>query len=595
MKSQMGKAHEGASAAPAKRRYHWFAALLDVGYRQQAGRSQRLSAAAVVVLLLIVSAATVYVTGGTRFAYPHMAYIPIVVAAFLFGLPGGIVAGAMAGLALGPFMPLDVAAGTAQPTASWLTRLGFFTLIGGVSGMACSALARQLQTIRENGYLESVTRLPNRNACIEFIEALMESRQPPDLPATVVSIRLGGFAKNVSIFGNAFADTLQVHAAGRLLETVPVEAKLFCLGNGVFALVFRGSLDNAKRYAAELTAALTGRFEVDGLPILSSGHAGLAQDVDGPNPEALLRASTSASQEAETAGSVLSIYDRCRDHVQRAQLSLLPDLKRAISTGEGLALHYQPIVDLRSGRCRGAEALIRWQHASRGAISPAEFVPAAEQTNLIRELSDLVLRLAMQDLARWQAAGVDIRVSVNFSIRDLEDETLTDRVRHLLDIHRVEPSSLEIEVTESGLMTAQGLVVRNLAVLRNLGVSVALDDFGTGQSSLAQLRVLPADVVKLDRAFLCDLKSSVDTQAVVTAAIQMAHHRNQKVVAEGIEDRATLQQLRRLSCDFGQGFFIGRPQSRSHFEAWLQRHQGLAAAESPADLAQAGIDAGPNR
>ena len=191
----------------------------------------------------------------------------------------------------------------------------------------------------------------------------------------------------------------------------------------------------------------------------------------------------------------------------------------ALTSGNQITLHYQPVLDLSSGQCRRAEALVRWQHSTLGAIAPGDFIPAAERTALMRPLTDLVLDLAVAQLKRWQQEGINLQLSVNISVRDLEDARFVESVRSLLSLHEVPASALELEVTEGALMTCPQTIVTHLEELRRLGISIALDDFGTGQSSLSYLAKLPADTLKLDRTFANDMKRSSRTAVAVRAVI----------------------------------------------------------------------------
>lgn len=224
---------------------------------------------------------------------------------------------------------------------------------------------------------------------------------------------------------------------------------------------------------------------------------------------------------------------------------------------------------MSTGACTGVEALIRWRHPERGLVPPSEFIPLAEQTALIGPLTDLVLRMALLQASAWKEQGRPLSIAVNVSIRNLEDGSFPLKIASLLATYGVHPSALEIEVTETGLMSAQNKVINALQSLRQLGVKVALDDFGVGQSSLAYLRNLPADVLKLDRSFIHDVSRDTKDQTIVQAIIGAAHKLEFEVVAEGIEDEPTYERLRSFACDFGQGYFIARPLSSTDFDGWL--------------------------
>lgn len=536
--------------------------------------SSRLAGVSIVLGLLVVTALLVYASGGTRFAYAHATYVPIVAGAYFFRFPGGVIAGILAGLALGPFMPLDVEAGTSQSAANWLTRGGFFVLIGGLSGLASGAILRQLEIVRRDSYFDQLTGLPNRNLCRETLDRLILAAPTSSTPILVISAGLGRFEAMTSSFGHGHSDALQKAAADRLLFLLPEGMELFHISSGIFALLLRATPEEATRFGEELVKRLDEPFIIEGVPILPGGHAGLAQHgLHGTDALTLLRTSVSAFRDAEAVNAVISSYDEKKDMIHRRRLRLLPELQAAIRGSAELTLHYQPKIDLETGLCIGAEALVRWHHPERGLVPPSEFIPLAEQTTLIKPLTEEVMKMACAQLVRWKREGLDLALAVNVSIRNLEDETFPGSVADLLRQYEIDPSRLEIEVTESGLIGAPEAVVESLSTLRELGVLVALDDFGTGQSSLSYLRDLPADVLKLDRSFVRDLATNTKSAFIVEATIGAAHRLGFKVVAEGIEDQAGYDQLRSLLCDYGQGFFMARPMPESDFKVWIHDHQ----------------------
>lgn len=532
----------------------------------------KFASAVAVAALIFTAAAIVFFSGGTRYSYVHITYLPIIVSALFFGLKGGIIAGIVAGIVMGPLMPLDVQAWTFQETGNWILRTGFFVLIGSFSGFSVDILRRQLQTIHRNVYFDHLTGLPNRALCLENLKDLMRMGGSETISALAVG--LGSIEEVISALSHGYADKLHSAAAKRLRRQVPEGVELFSFGNGLFVALFSSPPEEVEKIAPSLAQALNERFEIEGVPVLSSGHAGLSTcPTVGGDAHSLLRGCVSAFQEAASTKQDLSTYDYGLHSSRRLALSLMPDLQQAISTGEGLELHYQPLLDLKTGRCRAAEALVRWMHPKHGLVPPSDFIAAAEQTTLIRPLTKHVLRLALAQLRDWQAEGLDLRLSVNISIRDLEDEEFPGAVAQLLVEYGVPSCRLDLEITETALMRSADAVLHTLGELRASGISISLDDFGVGQSSLSYLSVLPADILKLDRAFARDLDTSPRAEVVVRAAIEAAHALDQEVVAEGIESLGVLDALRRNSCDFAQGYLLCRPLPQEQFGIWLRENE----------------------
>jgi EAL domain-containing protein (putative c-di-GMP-specific phosphodiesterase class I) len=272
----------------------------------------------------------------------------------------------------------------------------------------------------------------------------------------------------------------------------------------------------------------------------------------------LLRRADVAMYAAKSDHLEVVCYDPSLDAHTPEQLALYGDLRRAIRDGE-LVVHYQPKVGMQGGRVLGVEALVRWQHPQRGLVPPALFIPVAEQTGLIRTLTDVVLGQALSDCRRWRAEGVELPVAVNLSARSLLDTGLPDRVAALLDEHAVPAALLELEITESAAMQDPGRALGVLHQLRGLGLHLSVDDYGTGHASLAYLTRLPVDTLKIDRSFVQTMELDPGDQTIVRSTIDLAHNLGLRVVAEGVETRAAWDELTRLGCDDAQGYWLARP------------------------------------
>jgi EAL domain-containing protein (putative c-di-GMP-specific phosphodiesterase class I) len=264
------------------------------------------------------------------------------------------------------------------------------------------------------------------------------------------------------------------------------------------------------------------------------------------------------------------VYRPHHDQHSVQRLALAGELRRAIDNGE-LVLHYQPKIDVATGRIVGAEALCRWQHPSLGLIMPEDFVPMAEHTGLITPLTRRVLDLAVAQLARWRDAGTHLSVAVNLSARTfLDSQLLEEELPRMLEAHDVDPRLLELEITESMIVGDPQRARGVLEGLNDLGVRLAIDDFGTGYSSLAYLRELPVDEIKIDRSFVFEMTSNQSGETIVRSIIDLAHNLDMRAVAEGVEDEHRLTRLTGLGCDVAQGYHISRPLPIARFEQWLE-------------------------
>ncbi len=233
-------------------------------------------------------------------------------------------------------------------------------------------------------------------------------------------------------------------------------------------------------------------------------------------------------------------------------------------------MHYQPKLDLATSTVIGVEALVRWNHPVRGWVEPDEFIPVAEETGLIKAVTDRIVALAVRDARRWLDAGFDFTVSVNLSTLDLVDELLADRIEHRLREHDLEPSRVTLEITESSLMLDTPRTMLTVERLAELGVMLSLDDFGTGYSSLSYLRRLPVTELKIDRSFISNLLLDPQDEAIVSSTILLGHNLGLQIVAEGVESAEISTHLREIGCDIAQGFGISRPLPDKTLLTWLQ-------------------------
>lgn len=543
--------------------------------------------AAVTAFLLGAATLVVYFTGGTSFVYVHLVYVPVLIGAFFFGVVGGITTGIIAGLCVGPLMPLDVAHGLAQSPINWMSRAGFFALSGGLAGLICSAFTRQIEMVRRHGHFDAVTGLPNRSRLLEDVEALIARGQEGASSLALLTLGLTHFDTVLTTLGHRHADTLRELVAARLRPLLAPGEQTYDLGSGTLTVPL-ASGDDAR--ALELSdvfrQALQDPILIENVPVLPGALCGIGRYPDhGSDARAVLRASVAALREAERLGLPYVVYDDRNDQVRRKVASLLPDLHQALHTGDQLALHYQPKLRLDTGACIGVEALIRWTHPERGPIPPGQFIGLAEKTALIGPLTEWVLAAALRQLTVWKRDGISLSIAINASVRNLEDPAFSAMVAKRLTLYGADPSRLEIEITESALMSAPDRVRLALTELRGLGVSVALDDFGTGNSSLTYLRDLPANTLKLDRSYLRNLRTDHKSRLIVRSTIETAHELGFQVVGEGIEDRESYERLRDLSCDIGQGFHICRPLPAAELCGWLRGRMELAES---ADLSFTG-------
>jgi diguanylate cyclase (GGDEF)-like protein len=451
-----------------------------------------------------------------------------------------------------------------------------------------SAVADREATIRHQANHNVLTGLPTRTLASTVLEELL-LRAGGGLELTVCLVEIQQFQSITGSFGHAVGDQVLIEIARRL--TAHHSGRVAHIGTDQF-LVMLESVDGtrATHEAAAIVDRLRGSFDYAGASFQLEMRVGVAvYPSDGAAAAELLQRADLALFRAKETGVTVGVYSKGDDDNQRHRLSILGELQRAID-GDQLELHYQPKVEAASGRVSGCEALVRWRHPQHGYIAPNEFIPYAERTGAIRALTAWVIQTALNDLSRWQRTGITIDVSVNVSPVDFADPGFADRVAALLARTGADASHVVLEVTESGAMKDLASTLRMMEQLRVLGVRFSIDDFGTGHSSLAHLKRLPVDEVKIDRSFVKELDAQHD-DVIVRSTISLGHALNLKVVAEGVEDQTSWSILARLGCDLIQGYFVSKPLPANAFTAWLTaRAYGVAAP--PAEPAAQALRAG---
>ncbi len=448
-------------------------------------------------------------------------------------------------------------------------------LVDSRTGYRAQSLSNSLHAankrLRQLAFQDALTGLPNRPHFEERLGHLLNHVGRAPSAMAVLFVDIDGFKAVNESFGHAAGDEV-LREVGRRLSTLtrPQDTAARIGGDEFLLLVAAPGSHEAVATAAQRTLhTLISPYTLpNGSEVRLSCSIGIAVFPEhGPVSRLIGNADSAMFAVKRTGGSTYAFFEPRMELDASDHLSLQSDLRLAIAQSE-LALFYQPKVDARTGEFTGAEALVRWQHAVRGAVGAAELIAVAERFGLIGAVGEWVLNEACRQIRAWEDAGMRIRVAVNLSAHQLRQDDLVQRIRATLARHRVDAALLTFEITESVAMEDTQATMRSFAQLARAGASLAIDDFGTGHSSLAYLRTLPARQLKIDHSFVADLGVSGDAMAVVDAVIRLAHALGLRVVAEGVETERQRDILQTLGCDEFQGYLFARPMDAERLALW---------------------------
>lgn len=461
------------------------------------------------------------------------------------------------------------------------------TLAASFEHMLEGIAAREAE-ILHLAYQDGLSGLPNRALFnVRLSEAVASHRGGAGVAVLVMD--LDRFKYINDTLGHGAGDLVLREVATRLRGVVRDSDTVARLGGDEFAVLATGGLERAQTLARMIQAVLEQSIDIDGQAVDVGCSIGIAHcPAHGDDASVLLRCADVAMYAAKHEKSGFAVYDARFDRHRAEHLSLLGDLRRAI-TGNELRLHYQPKVDLRGGQLIGVEALVRWEHAQRGMVPPGEFVPFAEQTGAIKQVTRWVMEEALRQCGSWYAGGLAISVSVNVSTRDLLDRDLPQFVDEAIRRHGVPAELLTVEVTESALVEDPQRAQQTIARLKQRGVRLSIDDYGTGYSSLAYIQRLQFDELKVDRAFVTHMATQEKDAAIVRSTVELGHNLGLVVVAEGVEDLEVIGLLREFGCDLAQGYGVSRPLPWEQLEAWMANCKWMARRRVRASQAGAGL------
>ncbi len=533
----------------------------------------RLASVALVLAQAALIAAVplvVYQTGGTKYVFSHLAYLPIVLGAFAFGPEASVATALVLTIALGPLMPLDVASNTPQSLLNWMQRGMAFTFIGLMTGALFLLVRRSVLQSCWAARHTPHSGLLNERALIHELTALIAPKKGKPASGRFSFLRLGvnNFHDIVDVIGYDQARILPLWVSSALKGAIPQKCVFFDLGRDSLGLLVYRISSEEKEWMPRFMNVLNTPFPVGESKVFVDFSVALHSDRGESDPLRVIVNTGKTLLQAQKEGSPLvEFVHEDFESATRAQ-RILSAIPSALSQGE-LSLEYQPKVNIASGAVTGVEALLRWKSPRFGSVSPGDFIPLVENTSLIHPLTEWVIDTATKQAGEWRRNGLNLRMAINFSARNFQN---TDLVKHLLirvKQQKIRPSTIEIELTESSILTLFDKCLRHVIALRKMGVKVAIDDFGAGYTSLSYLQKLPIDTLKIDQVFVHNMLSNPGSAAIVKSSISLKEAFGFKIICEGIEDRETADALAALGAHEGQGYHFAKPMSASSLERWL--------------------------
>ena len=522
----------------------------------------------IIACLLVLGALVVYATGGTGYAYPYVLLLPIILTAGWFGFLPAILCACAAGFALGPFMPLNVSQGVMQSTHNWLVRIAFFVLIGAFTGFLFEAFRSATRRLLAEIQLDRDTGLPNKAALNEdLIRVLAQARSrkaSEQLPA-VILIRMQDLWEIIDAMGSGTAEKVVQAVAEKIAKALDVDHRVYRFSNSELLVLFLAeSPEQVDTVATRVRQVGEEESEVGGIPLrvqlVSGSYFVDRTDVE---PGLVINRAKTGLHAAIDSSGFYRRYDASLDRKTAARVQLVSRVREGLANNQ-FTLFYQPKLCLKTGQHMGSEGLLRWFYDDGQMVLPGIFIPKVESTTLIEPVTRFVIRKACEDMEQFNLSAV----SVNFSTKNLRDDALIQNLGEIVSLYGVDPSRLEIEITEGALIDDPAHAKQSIDRLRQQGFKVSLDDFGTGYSSFQYLSQLSLTGLKIDRAFVTNLEDSHHARTVLSSMIKMAHALELTVTVEGVETKRQQELVAQMGADLVQGFYHAKPMAIEDYRAW---------------------------
>ncbi|MGE5627265.1 MAG: EAL domain-containing protein [Solirubrobacterales bacterium] len=518
-----------------------------------------------VLLVIAIIAYVVYITGGTRTSFSHCMYIPIIIAAFIFPVQISILFPIAAGLALGPFMPQNVAAGTMQTTIGWGVRGLFFIIVSLTVSIMLAQIKKLNAVIQKRAYQNPGTGLPNINKLEIDFKSIVE----PDVieNVTLICFEYLNFRDINSFLGNKVGRISMNHLIKDLISEFSL-LDVYSVHLNMFVVVFP---DADIRTCYEKGRGFLQKYNelkyIQGVPVNYELCCGVVNyPFHGSDFDNIMMKLRITLDQVKNSSKHIGVFDENLSKKKIERHNILMNFYESFKKDK-LTLHYQPKINIQNNEVYGVEALLRWKEPEGQSISIAEMIKIVENSGSISELTRWATEKAVKQIKEWNEKGIFINVSVNISAKDLEDYTIVEHMNKILDLYGINPNYFEYEITERSLIENNGKHVDLLNEFKKKGITISIDDYGTGCNSIMNMLNLPLDYIKIDKYFVDNVTTI--NKSLIKDIIDMVHHLGKSVCAEGVETEEQLNSLIEMGCDYVQGYFFSKAVSPVEIERFI--------------------------
>lgn len=508
----------------------------------------------IILSLVFIVYCIVYASGGTQFACVHLMYIPIIIAAFIFNIKGGIGVALLSGIILGPFMPVNVSIGLRQDLRSCILRIIFFTVMGLILGLLFDYIKKNKEIQIKSSYEHVITGYPNVNKLKIDLTKMIDNKENFSL----VTLKFTNL-NDINRYSDITIGQKAVFKELEIAEKVFDKNSIYSIYTNELAVIMPNcNIEKTYLKTKDFLSNFKDPIVIDRLPIGIIIKAGIVNfPMHSKEVNDLFKKLGRTLDQKSNDENDICIYDDSIAQKMKEDFETAVFLYDAIKYDK-FTIVYQPKVNQKKNEVMGVEALLRWNNEIKGNMNPAKFIKIAEDVGIINEITKWVIRNVICQLKKWQEDGIRIKTAINISSKDLNNNSIIEYTRNCIKENQIDPAMLEFELTERTIVENENKVENLLSYIKDTGMKISLDDFGTGYNSLIHLVSLPIDYIKIDKVFIDNI-NNIHNRTLIQSTIDLAHNLGKEVIAEGVETEEQMKMLYSMGCDNVQGYYFSKP------------------------------------